>query len=97
MKTATLPSIRVEPELRDQLEGALSAGETVSAFIETSVRQALRKRQLDAEFLARAQASAERVKAGLEQTYTIEESMAELRALTESARARLEKRKVHES
>lgn len=92
MKTATLPSLRVEPELRDQLESVLAEGETVSAFIETSVRQALRKRQLEAEFHARAQASVERFKSGKETGSSIDEVMSELRDMTARAKAKLTKR-----
>ena len=33
MKNATLPSLRVEPELREAAESVLLAGETLSAFI----------------------------------------------------------------
>ncbi len=53
MKTATLPSLRVEPEVREKLESILTEGETVSAFIEMSVRESIRRRQLRAEFLKR--------------------------------------------
>jgi hypothetical protein len=89
MKTATLPSIRVEPEFRDQLEGVLGEGETVSAFIEASVRQALRKRKLDAEFHARAQAAVERYKSGDTPGHMIDDVMAELRAKLEHAKTQV--------
>ena len=91
MKTAALPSVRVEPEFREELEASLSPGETVSAFIENSVRNALHKRQLDAKFHARAKTSIERFKSGEEQGYTVEEVVAELRAMNEGARAELKK------
>ena len=44
MKNATLPSLRVEPELREAAESVLLAGETLSAFIETSVRETIERR-----------------------------------------------------
>jgi len=94
MKTASLPSIRVEPELRDRLEGALNEGETVSAFIENAVRQTLHKRQLDAEFHARAVAAAERFKAGESVGYTIDEVRARLQAKLDKAKAELATRKA---
>ena len=94
MKSASLPSIRVEPEFREELEGALAEGETVSAFVEASVRQALRKRQLDAEFHARARAAVERFKAGETEGHTIEEVVAELRARTEKVRREIANRKA---
>ncbi len=79
MKSASLPSIRVEPEFREALEEALAQGETVSAFVEASVRQALRKRQLDAEFHARARAAIDRFKAGGSEGCTIDEVAQTLR------------------
>jgi len=53
MKTATLPPIRVEPEFREQLEGALKEGETLTTFIEDAIRERMRRRHVDAEFHAR--------------------------------------------
>ena len=57
MKTSTLPSLRVEPELRDAVEGVLAEGETLSGFIESSVRENVERRRARAEFLARGLAS----------------------------------------
>lgn len=57
MKTATFPSLRVEPELRDAAEGVLREGETLSALIETSVRETIERRRVRAEFIARGLAS----------------------------------------
>lgn len=53
MKTATFPSLRVEPELREAAESMLREGETLSAFVEASVREQVRKRQLQEEFVRR--------------------------------------------
>ena len=53
MKTATIPSLRVEPEFRAELEAALDEGETLSEFVESSLRAGLERRQFQAEFLAR--------------------------------------------
>lgn len=53
MKTATLPSLRVEPELRDAAESVLQDGETLSGFIEASVRETIGRRRTRAEFIAR--------------------------------------------
>ena len=41
MKSATLPSIRVEPELRTAVESLLHEGESLSQFLENAVRDAL--------------------------------------------------------
>lgn len=57
MRTAAIPSVRVEPALRDQLEQVLHDGESLSAFVEESVRANVRRRLDQAEFLRRGQAS----------------------------------------
>ncbi|HJV62825.1 MAG TPA: YlcI/YnfO family protein [Albitalea sp.] len=53
MKTATIPSVRVEPELRAEVESLLADGETVSEFVEASVRASVQRRRNQAEFIAR--------------------------------------------
>ena len=57
MKTANLPSIRVEPELRAELESVLRQGETLSEFVETSVRNAVAFRRTQTRFHERGQAA----------------------------------------
>ena len=59
MKTAVIPQIRVEPELRTQLESVLRAGETLTEFVEASVRNAIAFRRVQTSFQARAQAASE--------------------------------------
>jgi predicted transcriptional regulator len=59
MKTSAIPSVRVEPELREQLEQVLQTGETLSSFVETSVRETVRRRLEQAEFVRRGLASLE--------------------------------------
>jgi predicted transcriptional regulator len=59
MKTSTIPSVRVEPELRKQLENVLQAGETLSSFVETSVRETVQRRMEQAEFVKRGMTSLE--------------------------------------
>jgi hypothetical protein len=59
MKTATLPSLRVEPELREAAEAVLQEGETLSAFVEQSVRAMVERRQLQEAFIARGLQSRE--------------------------------------
>ena len=53
MKTATIPSVRVEPEFRVEVEGVLNEGETLSEFVEASVRASVERRRIQAEFIAR--------------------------------------------
>lgn len=57
MKTTTIPSVRVEPELREQLERVLNEGESLSAFVEASVRDSVRRRLDQADFVKRGIAS----------------------------------------
>lgn len=57
MKSATFPSLKVEPELREAAEQSLEEGETLSAFVEKSIRDSIEKRRHQREFLARGLAS----------------------------------------
>jgi len=57
MKTATIPSLRVDPELRAAAESVLKEGETLSAFVENSLRAQIHYRKTQAEFIARGLAS----------------------------------------
>ena len=59
MKTARFPSVRVDPALRSEIESLLKEGETLSAFVATAVREQVRKRQLQDEFIKRGLASLE--------------------------------------
>jgi hypothetical protein len=52
MKSATIASVRVEPELRSQVESLLGEGETLSEFVEASVRATVLRRRHQAEFMA---------------------------------------------
>jgi hypothetical protein len=60
MKTAALPSLRVEPELREAAEAVLESGESLSSFIEASVREAIERRHIRSEFIARGLAARDR-------------------------------------
>lgn len=57
MKSATIPSVRVEPEFRAELEAVLGEGETLSEFVEASVRAGVERRRVQAEFIARGMRS----------------------------------------
>jgi hypothetical protein len=63
MKTATLPSLRVDPQLRDAAQSVLQEGETLSGFIEASVRETIERRRTRAEFVARGLASRDQARA----------------------------------
>jgi Arc/MetJ-type ribon-helix-helix transcriptional regulator len=62
MKTSNLPSVRVQPQLREQIEQVLQEGETLSTFVESSVRAAVQRRTEQAEFVARGLASIQAAK-----------------------------------
>lgn len=57
MKTAVIPQVRVEPELRADLDAVLLPGETLTEFVETSVRRAVEFRRVQTDFAARCDAS----------------------------------------
>lgn len=82
-KTATIPSLRVEPELRAAAESVLKEGETLSAFMESSLRKQIEYRRTQAEFIARGLASlAEAERTGV--YYTSEEVLGELREMLDA-------------
>jgi predicted transcriptional regulator len=87
MKTATIPSLRVDPELRAAAESVLKEGETLSAFVESSLRHQVEYRQTQAEFIARGLASlVEAERTGV--YYSHEDVMDMLNSKLEKARAR---------
>lgn len=57
MKSAVLPRVRVEPALRAAVEAVLAEGETLSAFVESSVRRAVEHRLALRDFDARCNAA----------------------------------------
>ena len=66
MKTATLPSLRVEPGLRKAAEGVLREGESLSSFMEQSLRDEVNRRRMQAEFIARGLAARDEVRSRLD-------------------------------
>ena len=62
MKTATIPSVRVEPEFRAEVESVLAEGESLSEFVEASVRASVERRRVQAEFVARGLRSRDEAK-----------------------------------
>lgn len=53
MKTATLPPLRVDSELRAAAESVLLKGETLSGFVLDAVRRNIERRTTQREFLER--------------------------------------------
>ena len=89
MKTAILPQVRVDPRLRADVESVLREGETLSEFLEASVRQAVDYRRMQAEFDARADAARARFQQAGVGTPAAE-VLAEKRERLEARRAELE-------
>lgn len=85
MKTATLPPLRVEPELRKAAEGVLREGESLSSFMEQSLRDEVNRRRMQVEFIARGLASREEAsRTGV--YYTVDEVMGSLRSMLRDAK-----------
>lgn len=57
MKSAVIPQVRVEPELREALEAVLLQGESLSEFVANSVRSAVEFRRVQTSFHERGQAA----------------------------------------
>lgn len=57
MKTATIPSVRVTPVFRAEIESLLGDTESLSEFVESSVADAVRRRRNQAAFVVRGLAS----------------------------------------
>ncbi|MFB9951493.1 YlcI/YnfO family protein [Rhizobium puerariae] len=90
MKTATIPSLRVDPELRAAAESVLKEGETLSAFLEDSLRRQISYRKTQAEFIARGLASlAEAKRTGI--YHDADDVHDELKAMLEAKRVELGK------
>lgn len=57
MKTNTIPSLRVDPELRHAAESVLQNGESLSSFVKQSLQLNIERRRSQREFIARGLAS----------------------------------------
>ena len=57
MRSATFRPIRVEPEVRAEVEAVLREGETLTQFIEEAVVAAAAWRRVQAEFVTRGEAA----------------------------------------
>ncbi len=92
MKTATIPSLRVDPLLREAAESVLESGETLSSFVESTIRYGVEKRQMQREFIARGLASHEKAcRTGV--FIAADEVMKKLDARLAAAKARTKARK----
>jgi hypothetical protein len=88
MKTATLPSLCVQPELREAAESVLRDGETLTSLMETALRETVRRRRAQDEFIARGlRASEEAKRTGI--YYSAKEVHDELRRRLDARRKEL--------
>ena len=62
MKTSTLPPVRVDAEFRAAAESVLHEGESLTGFIEATVRRAVEHRRIQAAFETGARESLEQYK-----------------------------------
>ena len=62
MKTSSIPSLRVSPELRKRAEAVLEQGETLSGFVLDALTRSIEYRKARQEFIARGLASAAHAK-----------------------------------
>ena len=92
MKSATIPSVRVEPELRAEVESLLGEGETLSEFVEASVRASVQRRRVQAEFIARGLRSRDKARRTGEYV-DADVVIGELQRKLDTARARISKTK----
>jgi predicted transcriptional regulator len=87
MKTASIPSLRVDPELRRAAENVLQNGETLSGFVEQSLRANIQRRRLQQEFITRGLDSRDEARRTGEYI-PAEEIMRELDAMLSQAAAK---------
>ena len=87
MKTANIPSLRVEPELRHAVENALHKNETLSSFMEQALREQVKRRLLQDDFLARGLASRDKARPTGEY-YDADDVLAKLDTMLSSARSK---------
>ncbi|WLI88753.1 YlcI/YnfO family protein [Massilia sp. R2A-15] len=90
MKTSSIPSLRVTPELRAEAESVLEGGETLSSFVEQSLRVQIARRQAQREFVARGLASRDEARRSGEY-FTADDVLSELDASLEEAEAKVRK------
>lgn len=85
MKSATIPPLRVTPDLRKEAEGVLREGESLSSFVEDSLRRQIEYRKLQSEFIARGLAARDAAKASGDYA-SKEEVMDSLRGILNAAK-----------
>lgn len=92
MKTATIPSVRVEPDFRAEVEAVLAEGETLSEFVEAALRAGVERRRMQAEFVARGLRSRDDARRTGEYA-DADQVVTALQRKLEAARARIAKKR----
>ncbi len=77
MKTATIPALRVEPELREAAQNVLEKGETLSSFLEESLKANIERRLYQQAFIARGLVARDEAK-NAQEYYSADSVMLEL-------------------
>jgi predicted transcriptional regulator len=90
MKTSSMPSLRVDPELRHDAESVLREGETLSSFMEQALRASIQSRRVQKEFIARGLASGDEAKRTGEY-FAAEDVLSEMEDMLSQAKARAHK------
>ena len=90
MKTSSMPSLRVDPELRHDAESVLREGETLSSFMEQALRSSIQSRRVQKEFIARGLASRDEAKRTGEY-FAAEDVLSEMEGMRSQAKARARK------
>ena len=85
MKSATIPPLRVTPDLRSEAESVLREGESLSRFVEDSLRRQIEPRRLHNEFIAPGRAARESAKSSGEYA-SKEEVMDSLRGILDASK-----------
>jgi hypothetical protein len=85
MKSSSLPPVRVDAKFRAEAESVLHDGESLTGFIETTVRRAVEHRRIQAAFEAGARKSlAQYKRSGA--SHSVGEVFGELKAKIEARR-----------
>lgn len=90
MKAATIPSVRVEPGFRAEIEAVLVEGETLSEFVEAAVRAGVERRRIQSAFIERGLRSRDEARRTGEY-FDAEAVVAELQRKLDAARSKAAK------
>ncbi len=84
MTRSTNSPLHVPPELQEAAESVLTEGETLSSFVEQSLRAQIRLRRMQQEFLAKGLASLDQAERSGHYV-EVDDVLAELDAMLEAA------------